>query len=348
MRRIRLLLAVVWAIFTAWLVVYGMPISGLFAIGGVWALWPSRAARTWRRTLAAVLLPLAGLLAVPVVGLPEYAATTNALHCRALGFTDAVAPRDCDPAEVARGRAAAAANEDVFSWRERMGVHGFNLLLAAGGYVLGLDEVAWETAAMSWRADPLPPGASVSQRRAQCRASWSEAAHADASLGPVEVVASDFPMRSGRVRERVAAGMRRLSSAPGATLDLGEIHFASQGDDVTAYTGALVHDSLRVALALEVGDSRLALTRRAHDVEVTWTGTIHYPPTDLAFSAPIPWTGQVLRVSEPVFCAMHADGAMAPYPLVYTWTIDADDPRLRDLGPERGVLETVGVALIQI
>lgn len=360
LRALRIALTAPTLAFTAWLFVYGMPLSGLHALLGVWVLWPSNpakaatAARVWTQRLAAVAIVGSALITVPLVGLPEYATTMNGLHCRTLGFTGAHAPADCDAAEVERGRRIAAENGPLFSTRERVGVHGFNLLLAAGGYLVGLPEVADETAWMSFTADPLPPTATAVERRAQCRAGYGDAASKLAVLAPEQYRRSDFPMRSSRVRRAIAKGVARLSETPGQTLDLGELHFVSGSTNLDAYSGALLGDSVRVALALEVGDSRLALTRRGDRIiEVVWTGTIHYPGEDIAFAAPLPlpWGPRMLRVSETVFCGMHADGAMNPYRLTYSWAIFADDPRIhaevdqseRGLG-ERFALEVVGVA----
>ena len=341
-----------WAAFTAWLFVYDMPLSGLHALLGVWALWPSRAASgpSAARVIAAVAIVGAAVVSVPVIGLPEYAATTNRLHCRTLGFTGKPASSDCDPDEVARGARAARQNAPLFTARERLGVHGFNHVLALGGLAAGLPEVAWETAAMSWTPNPLPADAPVDVRRAQCRASYGDAASRRAALGDPEVVASDFPMRSGRVRTAVARGVKRLSAREGARRAHGKIHFAGSGTDNAAYTKALVNDSARVALALEVGDSRLDLARRADgDVDVTWTGTIHYPGEDIAFAATIPtlWGPRVVRVSETVFCGMQIDGAMNPFVLTYRWNVNDDDARLwRDPGvSDRGLVESAAWAV---
>jgi hypothetical protein len=54
-------------------------------------------------------------------------------------------------------------------------------------------------------------------------------------------------------------------------------------------------------------------------------------------------------VSETVFCGMHADGAMNPYRLTYTWTLAPADPRI---GPERdqserGFGERIALALVK-
>jgi hypothetical protein len=330
---------------------YAMPWSALHGMLGAWALWPSApGGRAGLRAAAATVILGAGVFTVPLVGLPEYATTTNALHCRALGFTGARPSADCEPEEVARGAAVARDGGSLYTARERLGVHGFNLLLAAGGWLVGLDEVAWETAALSVLPNPLPADATTEQRRAQCRASYSAAATRAASLAEPLTRRSDFPMRSARVRSAVADGAARLGPEPGSELDLGELHFVSGSTNVDAYSGALVGDSLRVALALEVGDSRLALRRRPDKaIEVTWTGTIHYPDADIAFAVPLPlpWGPPVLRVSEAVFCGMHVDGAMNPYPLTYTWTLSPSDPRIgadRDR-PERGPFEAALLAV---
>jgi len=353
LRVARIAAALGWAAFTAWLFVYDMPLSGLHALLGVWALWPSRAhaARVAGavRVVAAVAIVGTSVVTVPLIGLPEYAATTNRLHCRTLGFMGKRASADCDPEEVARGASASRRNASLFTARERLGVHGFNHVLALGGLAVGLPEVAWETAAMSWTPDPLPADASVDVRRAQCRASYGDAASRRAALAEPVAIDSDFPMRSARVRTAVARGLVGLPERAGAQRSLGEIHFAYGGTDNVAYTQALVNDSARVALALEVGDSRLALARRADgDADVTWTGTIHYPGDDIAFVGTIPtlWGPRVLRVSETVFCGMQVDGAMNPFVLTHRWTVSEDDPRLwRDSGvSERGLLESAAWA----
>lgn len=319
MRYLRYPLAAAWALFTAWLFVYDMRLSATSALAGVWALWPSPAPASWRRRAGVAAIATVGVLAVPLVGLPEYAATTNTLHCRTLGFMGTRAPDDCATNDIAAGARVAREGGQLFSARERLGVHGFNHLLALGGLVVGLPEVAAETAWMSWAPNPLPGRADTASRRRQCRAS-----HTGVSAALAEPITweDDTPMRSERVRGALAKGIARLGDKPGATRDLGEVHFVSGADNITAYRGAFLEDSLRVALALEVGDSRLSVTRRADGgVDAEWNGTIHYPGTDIAFSATIPtlWGPRVLRVSETVFCGMQVDGAMNPYALTYRW-----------------------------
>lgn len=320
----RIALAVSWAVVIVWMFVYGMPLSGLVGLTGIWALWPSTGPASWlRRGLVfgvAALFPLS----VGLVGLPEYAATTNELHCRTLGFMGNHAPQDCDPAAVARGVRIAKANGALFSARERLGVHGFNHLLALGGLLVFLPEVAGETAAMSWVANPLPPGATLAQRRQQCLVDQGKGGF----VGQPVAVESALLMRSGKVRRAIAAKLPKLGSAAGSKLDMGEIHFVHGGNDNEAYSRAFLEDSLRVALALEVGDSRIVLHRRADgDVDGVWTGTIQYPGTNIAFVFPWPtiWGWRQVRVSETVFCGMQTEGAMNPFVLTYNWTFSPSE-----------------------
>ena len=320
----RIAIALSWVVVIAWMFVYGMPLSGLVGLTGIWALWPSAGPASWlRRGLVfgvAALLPLS----VGLVGLPEYAATTNELHCRTLGFMGNRAPQDCDAAAVARGVSIAKANGPLFSARERLGVHGFNHLLALGGIAVFLPEVAGETVAMSWVANPLPSGATLAQRRQQCRVDQGNGGFVAAPVA----VDSALLMRSAQVRRAIAVALPKLGSDAGSKLDMGEIHFVHGSNDNEAYGRAFLEDSLRVALALEVGDSRIVLHRRADgDVDGVWTGTIQYPGIDIAFMFPWPtiWGWRQVRVSETVFCGMQAEGAMNPFVLTYNWTFSPSD-----------------------
>ena len=340
-----LLLVVPWAAFTAWLFVYDMPWSGAHALLGLWVLWPHEKPPSYARGLSLLCFG-AALLTVPLVGLPEYATTTQRLHCRALGFlgsAPATVPgvpvaQACPAADLADGKRVAREGGALYTLRERAGVHGFNHVLAAGGVLAGFPEVAYETVLMSWKPDPLGDATVRTQatRKKQCEASYARGK--DAGLAAREVWESDLPMRSARVRQLVADGMAKLGKAPGSTLEVGRPHWSSGGtNDLGAYSGALLRDSFRVAIALEVGDSRLTLTRRADGgADAAWDGTIHYPAEDIAFAAPLPALGgarlhpdtRILRVSETIFCGMSADGAMNPFALRYVWTLAADDPRL--------------------
>lgn len=131
-------------------------------------------------------------------------------------------------------------------------------------------------------------------------------------------------MRAKSVQEKVAAGLPNLGSAPGTILELGEVHFVHGAGNNEAYWEAYQAGEARAALALEVGDSRLALGRRDDgDVDVVWKGTISYPGSDTAFLWDIPtlWGYRNLRLSETVYCGMQVDGAMSPYGMAYRWTV---------------------------
>lgn len=329
-----LFLCLPWTFFTVWLVVYHMPLSSLVALGGLWALWPSSTS-SWLQSLLAFVLLLSGLLAVPLIGLPEYADHTQHLHCRTLGYlgkSPHVPPglrndQVCDQADLAEGWRIAEEGGPLFSTRERVGIHGFNHLLALGGFLVGLPEVALETVWMSWAPDPTGDATALGfgQRRHQCNAGTGDSSN-DAILGSPEIWNSDLPMRSRKVQKRIAAGLEKLGKAPGSVLDLGEIHWSTGGSNgFDGYASAFEQDSIRVALALEVPDSHLSLLRLADGgVEATWEGTILYPGMDIGFNLVIPtlWGSKNLRVSETIFCGMQMDGAMNPYLLRYRWRLE--------------------------
>ncbi|HNC99117.1 MAG TPA: hypothetical protein PKW90_23485, partial [Myxococcota bacterium] len=136
----------------------------------------------------------------------------------------------------------------------------------------------------------------------------------------------DLPMRSEKVRQHIASGLPKLRVAPGSTLELGEIHWSTGGNNgLDGYAAAFERDSIRVALALEVPDSHLSLLRLPDGgVEATWEGTILYPGLDIGFNLVIPtlWGPANLRVSETIFCGMQMDGAMNPYLLRYHWQVE--------------------------
>lgn len=321
---LRGLLALGVGTFSAWMLLYGMIASGLYGLLSAIAIWPQR--RLW----PAVVLVLLSPVAAGLVGLPEYAAETNTLHCRALGFQGRKAEY-CDADELDRGRRAAVEGGHLYSLRERAGVHGFNLLLASGGALAGFPDVARETAAMSWKWASTPAGATGEQRLDQCRASRSE----HPVLGAPMTVNSDFPMRSAKVRQMLAAGLAHLGSTPGDDVELGPLTLTGGGTNDVGYLRVLRQDSAAVALALEVPDGHLDLGRaEGGRLLARWRGTIHYPVGDVAFTARIPtiFGTRTLRVSEAVFCGMQVDGAMTPYRLTVQWALSPDDPRL---GPER-------------
>jgi hypothetical protein len=260
----------------------------------------------------------------------------------------------CEPEELAAGARIAREGGALFSMRERLAIHGFNHVLAFGGVLTGFSEVAALTLHMSWAEDPFGDArrATTAERRLQCMASY-EAGRA-ARLAATLVWEDDFPMRSPEVRRTLVAGIRALPAQAGDTRELGEVHWSDGGNnDLIGYARSFRTDSGSVALTLEVGDSALAVARRADGkVDATWEGTIHYPLQDVGFFVPLPFQRRLLRVSETAFCGMSADGAMNPYALRVHWVLDEDDPRLAPENidtPDRTLFEHVlRVALLAL
>ncbi len=88
-----------WLISTGWLAVYGMWGSAACAATAATVSRPGGQVRgRWRALIWAV-----GLAAVPLIGLPEYAVTTAALHCRTLGFMGGSRPAVCSGEDWAHG-----------------------------------------------------------------------------------------------------------------------------------------------------------------------------------------------------------------------------------------------------
>src|SRR5262249_38093500 len=147
----------------------------------------------WLRALAVAAFP-AAILTVPLVGLPEYAATTTRLHCRALGFLGSTPPPDCPKVEIERGRQTALGTGPLYTPRERVAVDGFAGLLVLGAEVAGFPEVAWETWRLGRGADVMTDS-STATRHKQC--------FAGAAVGTEARQDGDFPMRSARIRQSI-------------------------------------------------------------------------------------------------------------------------------------------------
>ncbi len=328
----------VWgaALFVAsWMLFYGMLFTLVAFTPLLWLTRPCARTRGHRVALAAVAAAAALLLAAP----PEYAATTNSLHCRTIGFMGRRFPTDCSPKDVQEGRQVALRGGPLFSATERLGVHLGSLLLVAGGHAFALGQVADEHLwlmtgddAFEGEFDGGAQGAPAARRRRQCRAS---AGGAKATLARSRSEDDDFFLQSGAARAAVAAALARLPSRAGTRVWTRPVHWARGG----SYLHALMHDSIRTALALEVQDSRVLLTRLDGGlVELRWEGTIHYPGTDISLinvAVPTVVGWRRLRLSEAVFCGMQIDGAMAPYGLTYRTQVAADDPRLSRSGRVR-------------
>ena len=307
---------------------YGMPISAGFGLALTAATFTSL-----RRRLPAYGV-LAGWALIPLViwqvALPEYATETRRLACRASAASGAPyswctsvpyePPEDGTP---------------VYSARERLAIHGFNHVLAAGGFLTGHCAVAWETLQLSYADAPgLTPRAlrqrPLSKRARRCRLGAGD-------TGPEVTWTSDFFLDSAQLRGPASQLARELAGRPvGATA--GPVSAALRR---TGTTNNSVYRpgprrgpesiTLGTALALYVPRPTLTATRRAGDrIQVTWAGPIYYPPR-AAFSIPLPTLHGTydVRLDEAIFCGLQMDGAAQPYRLRWTTTIPLDDPRLR-------------------
>ena len=103
------------------------------------------------------------------MGLVEYGLKTIDLHCRVNGYFGKEKPAFCAYQPEAYKTGLNHTDGPIFSTMEHLGVHGFNVMLATGGAVVGLPEVAWETLYMSFATDPVDGGiVNASKRTNQC------------------------------------------------------------------------------------------------------------------------------------------------------------------------------------
>lgn len=344
---LRVVSSVFWALFCVWMLTWSMFFSALYGIAFLAVSWSSLKAK---KTIVLGLL-LVSPLYIWNVGLVEYGQHALALHCRALGFAGATELRSCKSharGEHKRGRRHRSG--PLLSPIERAGVHGFNLLLAAGGTLAGFPEVAWETLYLSFASDPTAQGMSAQpkdSRKRQC-VGGKRVQRVDTSEDD-----GDFLMGSSTVRRLLARHVKRARSLPAGKCKLahrGKLVFRGSGGGNNSYYASLLKtDNLRVPLALVVNDGELTVTACGAEqggyLDLRWTGTISYP-VKAKFELPLPtiWQLPGLRsvtgikspypvyVSEGAFCAMAMDGAMNPYTQVWVTRVEVDDPRLTTKG----------------
>jgi hypothetical protein len=184
-----------------------------------------------------------------------------------------------------------------FSTRDTMGVFGLNVVMGLGGFLAGFPEVASETLSLC--------------KQGPATRTWH----------------SDFAMRSPKVR----AELRRF-------VEFAE-HQARSEEQITLPTTriawqrySLSSDSARVALALnspfelggtarrEGGQWRLDLVGRAR---------AEYPPRSVLGLFSI--DGEPVEFDEGLFWVLQKRGWLHPYVAEWRWSIQSDDPRLRDV-----------------
>jgi hypothetical protein len=186
--------------------------------------------------------------------------------------------------------------ETAFSTRDLLGVYGLNLVMGAGGYLVGYPEVADETLALAW------PGAPV--RR------WD----------------SDFAMGSPKVRAAVREMVRGLP-ASGASQAI----LPSQSVDWPTY--GFETDSMRVALAV---NCPFLIEGRGHRddggawiLDLSGTARIAYPRRAF-IPLGVRRNGKPWGLDEGLFWVLEERGWLHPYTAVWSWSVSAHDPRLED------------------
>jgi hypothetical protein len=313
------------------LLTIGADLSGLLVL--LWGV-----ARTRGHRPGTGLHLLCGLLLGGLI-LAEGGVQSRQLHCQAIGFFAPLGEsprRECVAEELRAGRRARTHGTHVYNLRQRMQIHSLNLIMAAGGWLLGFGEVAEETAHLSLGGPIFPPLLTTKERLDRCRTGGES----------LETVKGDatFLLASPRVRQMVRAERRRLKGRGGK----GEMRGRPQAIhwlDADSWLGVAQTESLRVALAVEVPDSTLQVSVREREgrvprVGLTWTGTIRYPP-DLGIRLGMA-NGPQWWLSEAILCGAQADGALAPFRLHLSTELPADDPRLRPDGlPRRRTIEAV-------
>lgn len=183
---------------------------------------------------------------------------------------------------------------EAYSTREKLGIYGLHGLMTVVGGVVGLPEVAVEAAGLH-----VP-------------------------IGGTRVVHSDFPLRSPKVRRKVAA-------------------LAGGGSGRVAWTYAWDRESVRVALALNALD--LVVEPGPDDaLDVAATVQIAYPHRYRLVFFQV--RGRTVGIEEGLYGMLQDAGWLFPYAVEYRFRVDRNDPILRDPNPTRGTLERALILLL--
>ena len=260
MTGLRLLFSGFWFLFMLWMLTYEMYLSFVYSSAMLWVFLPSGDKEKKKKRWKAPAILLFSPIVIWNVGLVEYGLKTIDLHCRVLGYfadTDKVSkPAFCSIRPNAYAQGKRHTDGPLFTTVEHIGVHGFNVLMAAGGFVAGLPEVAWETLYMSVAKDPVNSGI-VNEpkkvRQKQCMGGKS-AQKTSSSRGR-----GDWMLTSKTVRQLVAKNIKKASKvSPGNPKSFAKKTLAfktegKHGNSGNGYYGELLRtDNLRVPLTLVV------------------------------------------------------------------------------------------------
>ena len=271
--------------------------AALFIAFGFWAA-------TFRLWIAAVLALAFALACVPVLWRNKWVWVGRGV---AVGALIALSVVGVKPGARQLGRQLEQlagqyerGGASALSTRDRAGLWGLHVVMAAGGYAWGLPEVSRE----AWRLNL--PGRKT------------------------RVWFSDFPMRSPRVR---AALLEIVDD------EIIRSQETSHSTQVTwpDYKETARTDSLRVALALNcplVLDVEAIPHGPEHALNVVARCQVSYPRR-----GPIPIAvidGQPIVLEEGLFHALEETGWMFPYTAEWHFQVRTDNPRLRDTEPVLG------------
>jgi hypothetical protein len=265
------------------------------------------------RQAFAAALPFLGAAFILQVSAPEYMKTSDAIGCevRAICGSEAAFCANTPVENYRPGQTGAVLNR-----REQLAVRWLNVSMAAGGALLGFEDVAYETLILMTGSTVEIRGQRASEtledRKVWCQQALANPAREHHATGSIA-------LESARARQLVAALAAQLEVGGAATAPLKWGNYASP-DQTWATT-----------LALWVPQSAMRVERVDEEsLRTTWTGTILYPATSqLTVKLPRP-IGSSYRfaLDEALFCAAQLDGVFVPYKMSWTYELAPDDPIL--------------------
>ncbi|MFA0083663.1 hypothetical protein AB4383_16760 [Vibrio breoganii] len=240
----------------------------------------------------------------------EYSNKALEMHCRITSVFDSTG-RLCKN----QPKFDLKEGQDILTTREQMGTYVLNIAMAAGGYVAGYKEVAFETIQLA--VTPKNAGFdsyTISQRKNQCIASKAHVEYTEISEALPE-----FFLSASYMKDKIN-NTKDTSSTTGITSK--NINGTSNNG---VYYDLMTKFNLRVPLALYVHGDTFNIERHTDNIEVTWSGNIVYP-YQAYFNMPLKWfivplpldTPEYVLLSEAIFCGMQMDGKMNPYKQVWT------------------------------
>jgi hypothetical protein len=275
------------------------------AIVGTIALFLAATAALWKAPVVVLWLAALAVVALtPGTGrrtrwLWRGAAVLFAAWTIAFGILWRVPFREIEE-RMAELHRTAYANPRALSTVDRLAIYQGNLAMGLAGLTIGFPEVAWETARMAWP-------------------------------GPAEhVVASDFAMKSAKVREAVAAFARSLpeKDVPPRSKSVTLAWKRGYADYLSA--GAFRSEG-RVALAVNCPfELAMKASRDGYAWRIDCRGSCDVTYGRFKEMTPMFRVGgETAYVSETMFAALRRLGWLHPFTVTYVWSVASDDERLR-------------------